>query len=86
MPTTEQFAGLLAQNITEDGMHPTCVPRLWLIRASQPTLPLHTLHEPAVCIIAQGRKRVVMGDRTLIYDVRQRARARSVGDDVEPGG
>jgi AraC-like DNA-binding protein len=71
MATVEEFAGLLARNITEDGMIPTPVPRLGLIRASMPTLPLHTLHEPAVCIIAQGRKRVVMGDRALIYDPRK---------------
>ena len=48
-----QLAALIEQNVTADGIHPTAIPRLFLIRASQPTTPMHALHEPALCIVAQ---------------------------------
>jgi AraC-like DNA-binding protein len=52
----------------EDGVHATAVPRLSLVRMSKPTLPMHSLHNPAVCIIAQGRKQVLAGDQVHVYD------------------
>jgi len=60
----ERYAGT-------DGVHATAVPRVVLIRASQPTEPLHALHEPALCIVAQGRKRVLLGERVVVYDASQ---------------
>jgi len=60
----ERFAG-------RDGIHATPIPRLFLIRASRPTLPLHVLHQPAVCFVAQGRKQVIVGDAVHVYDKAQ---------------
>jgi len=60
----ERFAG-------KDGIHATPIPRLFLIRASRPTLPLHVLHQPAVCFVAQGRKQVIVGDAIHVYDKAQ---------------
>jgi AraC-like DNA-binding protein len=51
-----------------DGLHATAVDGLTLIRFSRPTAPTHGLVEPALCIVAQGKKRTVAGDRTLAYD------------------
>lgn len=39
-----------------------------LVRFSQPSEPAHNLVQPAVCIVAQGRKRTIAGDRALSYD------------------
>lgn len=51
-----------------DGMHATAIPRLFLMRSSRPTTPLHCLYEPAVCIVAQGRKQAILGETVFIYD------------------
>ena len=62
-----ELARLIDRHVTEDGVHKTQIPRLSLIRASHPTEPLHVLHEPALCIIAQGSKRVLLGDEIYLY-------------------
>ncbi|ATQ43764.1 AraC family transcriptional regulator [Caulobacter mirabilis] len=66
----DQLATLIDRYTTDlgDGVHATPIPRLFLIRTSAPSLPLHVLHEPAVCIIAQGRKQVLLGERVYVYD------------------
>ena len=59
---------LIEQNHREDGILPTAIPRLHLIRFSRPTERIHGLYEPALCIAAQGRKRAMVGDRIFEYD------------------
>ncbi len=71
MQQVEQLAALIGRFAMSDGIHRTAIPRLALIRASQPTEPLHGLHEPALCIIAQGRKQVMLGERIYRYDPAQ---------------
>lgn len=71
MQQVEQLAALIGRFAKSDGIHQTAIPRLALIRASQPTEPLHGLHEPALCIIAQGRKQVMLGERIYRYDPAQ---------------
>ncbi|MBP1853377.1 AraC family transcriptional regulator [Rhizobium halophytocola] len=58
---------LIARHATNDGVQATAVPRLQLIRMSQPTEPLHAVHKPAVCILVQGRKRVSLCDKVVEY-------------------
>ncbi|MBX9840644.1 MAG: AraC family transcriptional regulator [Xanthobacteraceae bacterium] len=57
----EQFAGA-------DGVHATPIPRVFLLRSSHPTDELHAVQEPAVCFVAQGRKRVLAGPSVYVYD------------------
>lgn len=64
----QELTGLLARLMPADGIQQSAISRLSLIRASQPTEPLHALHEPAVCIVIQGRKQVMLGDRVYHYD------------------
>lgn len=66
-----RLASLIERNIDADGIHATAVPRLFLMRASQPTAPLHALHEPALCIVAQGRKQVMLAGEVYFYDPEQ---------------
>lgn len=70
---TEQnaLADLIARYATSDGIHATAIPRLSLIRISSPTEPIHALHEPALCIVVQGRKQVILGDRIYRYGPEQ---------------
>ena len=67
MDRQEEMAGLIDRYAAGDGVSPTGIPRLFLIRASRPTEPLHTLHEPALCIVAQGKKEVFLGDDAYLY-------------------
>jgi AraC-like DNA-binding protein len=47
---------------------PTPIPRLTLRRATAPTVPIATLCQPLLCVVAQGRKRAMLGERALEYD------------------
>ena len=46
----------------------TAIPGVTLMRAHAPTIPEGVLSEPRLCIVAQGRKRVTLGDKTFEYD------------------
>jgi AraC-like DNA-binding protein len=63
-----ELARLIERFTGGDGVHATAIPRVVLIRSSQPTEEIHAVQEPAVCIVAQGRKRVVAGRSVLEYD------------------
>ncbi len=41
-----EFARLIERSTPADGIHPTVLPRVSLIRASQASEPIHVLHEP----------------------------------------
>ena len=54
---------------TEKGeLHTTAVPGLSLFRREEPTEPITGMYEPSICMIAQGAKRVMLGDDTYVYD------------------
>jgi AraC-like DNA-binding protein len=56
---------------TEGGELPTtAVPGLSLFRRDEPTEPISGMYEPSVCLVAQGAKRVLLGDDTYLYDAR----------------
>jgi AraC-like DNA-binding protein len=63
------LADLLARQAGEDGIWPTPIPGLSVIRFSKPSEEIaHALHQPAVCIIAQGAKRVMLRNEVFSYD------------------
>jgi AraC-like DNA-binding protein len=45
----------------------TAVPRLTLFHVHEPTPPMRSLYDPRLCVVVQGRKQVLLGDRT--YDI-----------------
>jgi AraC-like DNA-binding protein len=54
---------------TDKGDQPvTAIPGLSLYRRDEPTQPTSIMYEPRICMIAQGAKRVVLGDDTYVYD------------------
>ncbi|AKJ29069.1 AraC family transcriptional regulator [Caldimonas brevitalea] len=64
-----ELARLLNQHAPRKGVGATAIPRLSVIKLSTPSDELvHALHEPAVCIIAQGAKRVMLRDEVYCYD------------------
>ena len=55
--------------MTENGeLHTTAVPGLSLFRREKPTEPITGMYEPSLCLVAQGAKRVRLGDDTFVYD------------------
>ncbi len=63
-----ELAALLGRLAPRDGIEGTPIEALSLIRASQPTDPLHAVHKSALCIVAQGRKQVMLGEEVYLYD------------------
>jgi len=69
MSTREALAALIERFTPSEGPHETCCgPRVGLYRVTQPSEPNHAVHEPAFCVLAQGRKRVLVGDAVHHYD------------------
>ncbi len=70
----EAALGLLAKTIarwTDKGdLSVTAVQGLSLHQRHEPTEPISIMYEPRICMIAQGAKRVLLGDDTYIYDER----------------
>jgi AraC-like DNA-binding protein len=46
----------------------TAIPGLILARRDKPSEPVSILYEPRICVIAQGAKRVQLGDGAYVYD------------------
>jgi AraC-like DNA-binding protein len=46
----------------------TGIPGLSLHKRDEPTPPVSIMYEPRICVIAQGAKRVLLGDETYVYD------------------
>ncbi len=46
----------------------TAIPGLTLARRDEPSEPISILYEPRICVIAQGAKRVQLGDDAYVYD------------------
>lgn len=46
----------------------TAVPGLMLIRHEAPTQQARYMHEPSLCLVAQGAKRVLLGKEVYTYD------------------
>jgi AraC-like DNA-binding protein len=64
----QELARLIAHFACEDGSHLTALPGLYLNRASGETLPHHQISMPALCIVAQGSKQVMLGNEKYRYD------------------
>ncbi|WP_298396319.1 AraC family transcriptional regulator [Sphingobium sp.] len=63
----ESLALQIARYAESDGIIDTAIDRLTLVRWSHPGEPVHMVQRPALCIIARGAKRVMMGDAVVAY-------------------
>ena len=63
----EELAERIGQAVREDG---TVQPLqgLHLSRSSSPRKPIHSVVKPSLCVIAQGSKEVLLGNRCYRYD------------------
>jgi AraC-like DNA-binding protein len=67
MQNLAQLTRLIERHAPADGVTATPLPRVALLRSSTPTEPLHTMHDPSVCIVAQGRKCARLGGVEYLY-------------------
>jgi AraC-like DNA-binding protein len=68
MDVISDLARTIRRHAPETGMCGTAIPRLSLIRANQPSAPVPAVYEASLCLIAQGSKRVSLGEQSLVYD------------------
>ncbi|MBK0010401.1 MULTISPECIES: AraC family transcriptional regulator [Priestia] len=62
-----ELAKLIERLSKQDGVHPTTIPSLFLIRESIITEPISRVNEPSFCIILQGEKEVLLGEERFLY-------------------
>jgi AraC-like DNA-binding protein len=63
----DELAQRILRAVTEDGSHQP-QPGLHFYRMSAPTKPVHAFFDPALCVIAQGSKEVLLGSKRYRYD------------------
>ena len=66
--SNQQMTALLGRLATREGVHPTRVDGVNLMRASKPIPRMPVLYEPGIVIVGQGRKRGYLGDQVYTYD------------------
>jgi len=68
LTTSSELAGLLETQMPTPGTFHTPLPSVGLIRADEPIPRTSYMYMPQVIVIAQGRKRVWLGDESFDYD------------------
>ncbi len=63
-----ELAGRIERLTGQDGAHATAIGFLRLARASKPSEPIPTVHEPSLCLIAQGSKQIALAEEVYLYD------------------
>src|SRR5260221_55000 len=46
----------------------TAIPRVSLMQSDEPSTPVHSVLEPMLCVVAQGRKQAILGKSAFEYD------------------
>jgi AraC-like DNA-binding protein len=64
----EALGRSIARWNNKGGLLITAIPGLSLSRRDEPTEPMSGMYEPSICLVAQGSKRVLLGDDTYVYD------------------
>jgi AraC-like DNA-binding protein len=68
MESVDALAKVIARHCRTDGTWETDLPGVALVRSTQPTTPVHAVNRPSICLVAQGRKEIAVGQRVLTYD------------------
>ncbi len=65
---TQKLAKLIDRWTGDANQYDTPISGLRFSRWTTPTPPTSYTHNPSICLIAQGRKRVLLGEESFIYD------------------
>lgn len=63
----QQMAVILDKYSDADGMHPTAIPGVNYLKATEAGHRTPSVFQPSLCIIVQGKKRVLLGEEVLTY-------------------
>jgi len=66
--SNRRMTSLLRTLAIAEGIRPTAIEGVQLMRASQPLRRMQVLYEPGIVIVGQGRKRGYLGDQVFTYD------------------
>ncbi|QDH70259.1 AraC family transcriptional regulator [Lysobacter alkalisoli] len=67
-PRQQELSERIARLVPGDGVHGSAWESLTLIQASTPNDGLPSVYEPCLCVVVQGSKRALVGDRVFHYD------------------
>ena len=67
MEILSEIAGLIGRHAPGEGIQPTALDRLFLVRSSTTTTPMPNIYQPLLCLGVQGGKQVVLGDQVFSY-------------------
>lgn len=67
MSPLAEIAATIAGSVSHDGFHATSIERVTFVRSSTTTMPMPNVYRPQLCLVVQGRKEVLLGDRTFFY-------------------
>ena len=68
-PQLAELRRHIERQAPHDGTHTTTLPGVSLLRQSEPTgEPIHGVHEPAMCLVVQGAKQVLLNRELYTYD------------------
>ena len=62
---------MIEQLIGNDNLYASGIPGLTFHRWTHPTEPVSYMHDPSICVILQGKKRVVLGEENYRYETDQ---------------
>lgn len=68
MRSLETLVDAINRHAPADGLHRTSIPGLQLAHSSKPTTPMPVIYEPTLCLVAQGRKQVMLARTAYEYD------------------
>lgn len=62
-----ELARIIERYAEKDGVHPTAVPSLFFMRASNASEPRHGVYKPSLCMVLQGAKEVWLAQEHYRY-------------------
>jgi len=68
MDRIAELSALIDRHVVGTGICSTAMPHVSLIRTDAPSTPTPAVYEASLCIIAQGSKRVSIGEHSVVYD------------------
>lgn len=68
MGSLTKLVDIIGRHARGDGIHDTPIPGVRLVRSGTPTMPMPVVYEPTLCLVAQGRKQVMLGTTAYVYD------------------
>ncbi|WP_268534202.1 AraC family transcriptional regulator [Bacillus vallismortis] len=63
----EELTNLVSSFAAKEGTNVTSISGLEFIRSAKPLVPVHIMHEPALCIVLQGRKVISIIGEDFFY-------------------